>query len=691
MELDDFREDLIQTVKSAAAVDGGFTVAAFVEEAARRLAEAEEIADFQPGFAKGTGSRRRSFRVDGYCEDDLDGSMSLLVADFRGNDQVESITLTDASALFGQLSTFIEDSIVGKLHPTLEESSPGFSLSLRIYEKGTAITKFRLYLVTDAQTSSRIKELKEDAVAGIPTIYSIWDISRFLRLHDSKTGKEDIEVDFTSYIKKGVPCLNAHVDATEHRSYLCVLPGALLADVYERYGSRLLEQNVRSFLSARGQVNKGIRNTILKESAMFFAYNNGITATAIDITVEEDNHGRMMLKLARNLQIVNGGQTTASLLNARKKDKADLKKIFVQMKLSVVPPEKAEDIIPRISRYANSQNKVTEADFFANHPFHWRMEEISRRIYAPAVGGVQHETRWFYERARGQYVNEAAKGTAAQQKRFGKLNPKDHVITKTDLAKFENSWRCLPHKVSLGAQKNFREFADHIGKDWELREPTFNEIYYKKAVVKAIIFRETERIVSEQPWYDGGYRAQIVTYTVAKLSTMIAEKGMRLDFSAVWSAQELDKPLVKQITTITRAVNGVITSPEAGFQNVTEWSKKELCWKRVEELNLALTAEVSKLLVSQAADAAAMVRGKKLQVIDNGIEAQSQVVELGAEFWKKVKEWTDAHCHLTDSENTLLRVACRIPEAIPDDKQSRKLLELRKTVEDDGCPDYEQQ
>ena len=127
--------------------------------------------------------------------------------------------------------------------------------------------------------------------------------------------------------------------------------------------------------------------------------------------------------------------------------------IFVQMKLSVIDSEQSEVVVPRISEYANTQNRVNAADFFSNHPFHIRMEEFSRRIWAPAQQGAQRETKWFYERARGQYADAQSKLTPGEQKRFKAEYPKPQMFTKTDLAKFENVWDDHPKWVNLAARR----------------------------------------------------------------------------------------------------------------------------------------------------------------------------------------------------------------------------------------------
>jgi len=688
MELDQFRKDLIETVKAIAASESTFTESAFIEHTARLLADAEEVADFEPCYYRGTGSRNRAIRVDGYCEDDIDGTLSLVLADFRGTDEGPSLTATEATAHFSKLRTFFEDSIAGKLHSSIEESAPGYALSSLIHSRGDSISKLSLILVTDALLSSRIKNLPADRISGIHTEFHIWDIARFHRVHESKLGREEIEVDFTEFHSDGLPCLIAHIDSDQYRSFLCVLPGTVLADIYEKYGSRLLEQNVRSFLTVRGGVNKGIRNTILNEPGMFFAYNNGITTTAVDVTASEDASGRLRIIGAKHLQIVNGGQTTASLALAKKKDKAKLDNIFVQMKLSVIEPERAPKIIPNISRFANSQNKVSDADFFANHQFHWRMEEISRRIWAPAVGGAQHETKWFYERARGQYLNEQTLLTPSERQRFLRQHPRDQVMTKTDIAKFDNSWRLLPHKVSLGAQKNFREFADYIGKEWDKKNEVFNEEYFRRLIAKAIIFRHTERIVSRQDWYQGGWRAQTVTYTIARFSHLIDQegRGRTTDLRAIWNRQGLSSQMEGQLEGIAREVYQVISTPDSGFQNIGEWCKKESCWKRVQEINVRLAKGMFAELVMHEEEKAILSEARTRQKVDNSINAQAAVINFGQEYWQGLTEWARSNSVVTAEDEKLLRIACNIPRKIPNSRQGELLLMLKERFEKDGFP-----
>ncbi len=687
MDLSEFRKDFHEQVGVWASADMNFRHSAFVEYAAHLLEEAEEVCDFQSCYYRGTGSRNRQLAVDGYAFDDADGSVRLFVAEPSGNSQPEIPTLTQTQAknLFARLQGFFEDSAGGRLARILEESTPEHALASSLEEHLSAIPRLRFYLITDAVLSSRVMAWPEANVAGIPVEYNIWDISRFYRVSTSQTGKDELLVDFTSMVQDGIPCLKASVDVEQYRAYLCIIPGIVLADIYDFYGSRLLEGNVRSFLSAKGRINKGIRNTILNEPEMFFAFNNGIAATCSEAEIELSANGLRLLK-AKDLQIVNGGQTSASLAAARRRDRARLGDTMVPMKLSIVSPDISGQIIPLISRYANMQNKVSDADFFSNHEFHRRIEQISRRLWAPAKGGSQHETHWFYERARGQYQNAYAVLPPAERKRFQIMNPREQVITKTDLAKFENAWDQLPHTVSYGAQKNFLTFATSVSKEWEKDSSQFSEEYFRRMVAKAILFRKTEKLVSCQPWYQGGYRAQIVAHTISKIANLVQTrgKGRKLDFRSIWQRQGLSAALEEQIILTSAKVLEVLVTPPAGLQNVTEWSKKELCWNRVEAIPVALLPSFLSELVDPEEDRIIRLEGHSQQEVDSGIEAQAAVVQLGGGFWGKLRSWGMAQKLLTPEEQRLSLLAARIPIKLPTDWQSTRLLQIKKRLELEG-------
>jgi hypothetical protein len=405
MTLDEFRDELVQSVRARAVADANFELSAFLDVAVDTLVDAGEIADFEPCHFRGTGQRKRSLAVDGYAIDGADDSFRFVVADWTGHEELRTLTQSDAKSLLGRVRAFVEEARSGNLTEHVDIATEVYGLARAIQQARNSVSRYRIYLVTDARLSERVKDWPEGEIDGAPVEFHIWDVGRMHRVAESATGRDELEVDFTKHHRGGIPCLAAGVESDDYRAFLCVMPGQVLGDLYNEYGSRLLEGNVRSFLSAKGKVNKGIRKTLLEEPRMFFAYNNGIAATATEAVVKQATGG-LRLVSTTDLQIVNGGQTTASLAAAIAE--SSIEGVFVQMKLAVVPADRSGEVIPRIAKYANSQNKVSEADFFSNHEFHRRMEQLSRGERAPAVGGAQYETRWFYERARSLLKNSSS-------------------------------------------------------------------------------------------------------------------------------------------------------------------------------------------------------------------------------------------------------------------------------------------
>lgn len=679
MDAEEFRHDFLQRANVRASADSQFAATSFFELCAEFLIEAEEISSYESIPYRGKWTRGRLIQIEGLSWSENDGLLTVFVSDFRYG-KPGSLTQTDVNATFQKATGFVEAAVTGELHPKLEPSSPGFTASEMIYTLRNRISRFRIYLLSDALLSDRVTDYEAEPVAGIPAEYHIWDIGRFHRVESSQYGREDIRIDLMALFGRGIPCLSASHEKVPYKSYLCVVPGEMLTQIYEHYGERLLEQNVRTFLQVRSDVNKGLRATLLGEPAMFFAYNNGITTTAVSVETRAVEAGGIELVTLTNLQIVNGGQTTASMFWAKKRDKADLSKVFVQMKLSVIEGADTADMVARISQYANSQNKVSAADFFSNHPYHLRIEELSRRIWAPAVEGAQHETHWFYERARGQFLNAQAPLTPAQRRRYLQENPRSQMFTKTDLAKFENCWLQRPNVVSQGAQKNFASFAKEIEARWLQSDAEFSERYFKDLVSRAILFRTTEKLVSDQSWYDGGYRANIVTYTIAKLSHSLQAQKKELNWQQIWNRQVLSDSLKASIAQIAHDVWGVLSQPEAGRVNISEWAKVELCWQRVMDLDNVKLAPIKSDVIGT--DRAAELRrdAAEVQDIDSGIAAQTKVLKLGQEHWKRLLKWNESSRELTPQECEIVMFATG-RSRLPSEKQSKWLLSILEKAE----------
>lgn len=691
--LDELRQIIARRATAMHLVD----TMAFVSEVAERLEEDPVFGEYVQAEYAGNGSRNRQLKVHGFTElDESDGTIGLVIGRWQESAMPETLTTAEVGKLSGMLENFVLEALESGLSLRITESNPAYELATQLQNLGKKISRIRLHIFTNQSLSQKFKEEVFREVAGIPVERHIWDLQRLKAMYQSSRERESVEISLSDFGANGIPCIEA-ARTEELRSYLCVIDATLLADLFERYGSRLLEGNVRSFLGMKGAVNKGIRSTIQDSPSLFFAYNNGIAATAASVTVENVN-GRHMLTELVDFQIVNGGQTTASILNARKKDRLSLAGVTVQMKLTEVNRDDAHDLIPKIAQYANTQNKVAIADFFANHPFHRKIEEISRRLLVPARAGIRVQSKWFYERSRGQFQNERLYLTKAKKEAFDLEYPPNQVINKTELAKYDSTWRERPEWVSLGAQKNFTKFAGQFsGKSpdvteseyWNTISPNYGEAYYQQIVAVAILWKRTEEIVSagRGTWYEGDYRPQIVAYSLSLLFHSMRRAGNEFDLSKVWSKQGLDTPLENCIRNLAIEVQKSILNPPQGTTNVGEWSKKEDCWKKIMQISIRCTEQLAEWCISKEDYKRFKADGKKLGEQDDGIAVQKAVLDLTSKgYWAALLKWPAIDKLLLPEEKKLVIKASTVHGfmKINIEKDWRKLLQIKHRCEDEG-------
>jgi hypothetical protein len=595
MDAQEFKKDFLEDVKINASVTGDGSCASFVSAFANYLQEAEFLPDFTPSYFEGTGKHNKKLRVDGYAYDEFDKTINLVIADYDGSESDKKLCRREIKQLYNRVLNFIQEARSTGLQSNVEMSRPCWDLVDLIKENNIEVRKYRILLFSNSSISNNFVNLESVEIDNIPSECQIWSIERLFNICASNSGRHTIQINFKDYNPNGIPCLNASETITkDFKSYLCIIPGAVLADIYDKYGSLLLEGNVRSFLSTKVAVNKNIRTTIIASPERFFAYNNGISATAMNVSIESNPQGQQLISVS-DFQIINGGQTTASLSNTRHKDKHDLSGIFVQMKLTVIekiPEEETTKIIQDISRSSNSQNKVSDADFFSTHPFHIWMERCSQQLYARAIEGSQFDTKWFYERARGQYLQKQMHLTRAEKKKFLLQNPKNQLVTKTDLAKVRNTWAGYPHMVSRGAQTNFTYFADKTTKEWNTHKEIFQQgnRYFQESVALILMFKFMERMIPYQSWYLQGYRANIITYTISLLHELIKSKykAQDLDLAIIWTRQTVPNTIQQVLIELSEKVYVKLTDSSRSVENVTQWCKREDCWLSVKNISYNL-------------------------------------------------------------------------------------------------------
>ena len=620
-----FAESVREDVLAMAEADGQDTMLSglFTQVAFDLLSEAGYVEDPQVCY-----HRTRGMEVSGYSVDEEEGRMDLFLCIHTNTTPPDTVTRQQVEVAFRRLRSFLEWSLAGR-YVELEEAASAFDMAAHIHASKGGLSKVRLCVITDGRTTvDRIP--REEPLGDIVVERSLWDIVQLHRLATSGRQREAISIDLIGRYGTPLPCLQADDAREGYRAFLLLIPGDLLRGIYADFGARLLETNVRSFLQARGKVNRGIRDTIAREPERFLAYNNGITLTAETVELNQTGRGISISKLG-GLQIVNGGQTTASLL-ATNRGRADLSRVYVAAKLiEIEPGEVHDELVRNVSRYANSQNRVSDVDFSANDPFHIQIEELSRTTWAPSVGGVQRQTRWFYERARGQYQDaRASETTPARRRAFVLEHPTRQRFTKTDLAKFENTWDQLPHIVSRGAQKNFSDYMIRLG---ERNREVVDRTHFERLVAKAILFQTAERVVQRENY--GGYRANIVTYTLALLFNATSQ---RLDLERIWKEQTLTENLQGVIAELSRDVHRIITNPPTA-RNITEWCKTENCWEAVR--NSASRAPAERLS-DELLDAAATRKEQRRAVTAipaDDVENFKRVVGVSPEGWEMLATW----------------------------------------------------
>ena len=680
-DLIEYHRELLADIQGDADAMGLMTVEAFFEKTGEILADAGELVTADRCYYE--APLAKPVRVDGYGGDprEAEGVLSLIICDFTLGDEPQTLIAEDIKKLLRRLVEFVVLARKREFRDSLEETGAGYGLADLIATTWKDIVKIKLVLITNRINRSKVDALPVGTIGEVPVTYNVWDLQRLQRYVLSGQTREEMVIDFKEKFGGSVPVLKASFPGAPFESYLAVLPGPQLAELYERWDARLLEANVRSFLQARGKVNQGLRDSIRNTPEMFFSYNNGLTATAEEVVMEETPEGLRMAS-ARNLQIVNGGQTTASVHAARKLDQ--LQDVFVQMKLTIVPPNKSEEIVPKISEFANSQNKVNAADFFANHPFHVQIEQFSRNVLAPAGSEQYRETKWFYERARGQFPDARAKVTGADRKKFDAEYPRNQYFTKTDLAKFENSWRGKPEIVSCGAQKNFSAFARAVGEEWTKDAGRFDEIWYRRLIAKAIIFRTLEAMVPQQEWYKGGYRANIVTYAIAKVANDAEERRQVVDLDAVWRGQAVTSSLSKALLVAAAAANEVITHPPDGIRNMSEWAKKQGCWGRLKGRQLEYADSFDAALMDPDEAKSVVRSARQSEKLSSGVEAQKEVFATGAFYWAALVAFGQARRALPPKDLGILQTCAAIPSKIPTERQCAVALAVRDRLVEAG-------
>ena len=690
---DEYKKEYLEDVRINAQIDGVTPDEYFFADALDKLSAMGEITDPESRPIQKRCRNNKIMTFDAYAFDATDKSFVLITNDFKDVADA-TLTRTDLDTIRTRMLNFIQEAFDEKLQEyfdlTDEMLLVGRNIARRMkkdyvdLDNDDSIDKIKLYIVTNKVLSDKITSLKCEDFLNKRVELNVWSIKRFYDLYQSGKDREPILIETDKYGIKGIPCIKAEMSGNlDYDAYLAIVPGYFLHSIYYDHGSRLLEGNVRAFLSNRGKINKGIRETIRKEPTKFFAYNNGIACTAAKITLSDD---KRFITSMEDLQIINGGQTTASLTSAVIKDKLPLDNIFVPMKLTVVKNDDYDMMIQNISRYANSQNSVKNSDFFSNHPFHRVFEALSKKIPAPVSGDNVNNTFWYYERSRGKYDQEQFKITRKSEKEaFARRYPKSQLIKKEDLAKFFTCAELLrPDVVSKGGEKCMSFFAEYIDSQYQKTPEYFNDEFFKLAICYAILFKATDKIVKNSSWYiSASYiKPFIVPYTISKIIVNLP-KGYCLDYDLMWRKQTLYPSLSCQIEKVAHATNEFIRN---SVGSAREYCSKEETWKRYKDVPLSLDPQfVNDLISKEVMDE--RIQGEiKEKKLEKDVNWLVEIYNLGNSYWTDLlKEGMKRH-NLSPMEIDLLNLAIAFTagKKVPSEKQAKLIWKIRNKLDQAG-------
>lgn len=700
MTVDEFREHFIDELRFNADHEGTDAGTQFVNKTLENLEEIGDMDDPMPISIEIKGRRKRLMAFDAYAYDNADSALCLVASDFTNSKEAtEALTNSRINDLVAHMQNFIDESVNGNMNEFCDDSDVAINLAKEFRKKigksmiETEILRFKFFIISDKLLSKQVKNVSREDFLGRPVELNVWTLERLFQSFQSNTS-EIIEFDTSDFGCDGIQYLKANLgDGVSYDAYMGIVPGRFLADIYLKYGSKLLQGNVRAFLSVRGKVNKGIRNTIITGPENFFTYNNGIAVVARSVGFSEDCSKIVHF---RDPQIINGGQTTASLANAiiKKEGKNGMDNLYVPMKLTVlnIEDEMSEEQIEQynsitrtISECANSQNAVSAADFFSYHPFHILMEKLSRKVMAPPVNGKPYQTIWFYERSRGKWEQEQMKLTVSQRNSFRERYPKNQVVKKEKLAKCLNTIYMNPNQVCQSSAINFSRFAEVINKMYDEQRDDINEEFFKKCIDSVIIFDTLDTMISKASWYPkGGNKAQITPYTIAKLMSILP-KNADLDWRTIWQKQTLYPELAEELMRLAYVTHNFLMK-EAGGGLVRTISRTQKVWDNYKMCKFDLSSRFISSLISKDETGQVENVAKRAHRFNSDTDNSVEVFNLGVDYWMKVYNELSQTDYLSYGDcNFIKGIADYMKNAnSPSPKQCVKLMKVIAKAENKG-------
>lgn len=488
-----------------------------------------------------------------------------------------------------------------------------------IKEVRNNIQRVRLYFLTNGivDPSPILNFSEENEYEHIFMEYSTWDLSRVYRMNAINSGSEAIEIDFRLNYNTKIQCLRVEDENPKVDAYFAIMPGSILAKIYEQYKQTLLEGNVHLFLQKTNKVNRQICKTIKERPEMFFSFNNGISATAKHVEFGSGgSKAAPYITKITDLQIVNGGQTTASIASMQE---CDLSRVFVPMKISVIKDEQDySEIVKEISTSANSQTAIKRSDFLSGDEFLKDLERVSRTETEPTT-----QTRWYFERKRGQYRNEVSNLFGYDKTIFNSTYPKAQVLGKADVAKYALLWDMRPYQACKSKEIVAVTYFSGLREDTEVK---IDGKYYRNIVSLYLLYSYVNNYVKESfRNLFGTYSNRITNYIISSIA-YLTNKEFNLDY--IWKNKKVKSGLKSVIKQLATLINDHLF---ADFK--PQYPKEEICWTELKvKLDALKDIKIQLLTFSEKAS-------ETISEIEEKDELIEQVFSIPAPLWSAIAEW----------------------------------------------------
>ena len=646
---------------------GGNPIQAFTKMILEEMSEKANLDTYEECYYEIPGENGRILgQINGYGITENEETDTITVSlfytfyesNFEGN--VQNVTLEKYSNALQRMYFFYKSALKGDML-NVEPSNPVKHICDILYSQRNRITSIRFCVISNCKIPNT--KIRKERKSDVLFKYIVWDInSLYINLH-STLDHEPIDIRFDDDCNYEIPFIETHQTDYNYKCLLLILPGQFLYDLYEEYGTDLMQNNVRYFLGFKkaknpNDPNGGMLATLKDKPYMFLAYNNGLTATAQDVECKYSGNNIGSITNIRDFQIINGGQTTAAIYKAKNlHSDIDLSNVYVQVKL-IVLTDNNETELPLITKYSNSQNPVKAADFSVNNSFNMQMQSLSRTIYAPDKNGNNELTIWFYERMRGQYENEMK---LKDKKYIDKVYPKNQVFKKELLAKVRQAWDEMPYTVVEGDAKNYKSFNPKVEKfipDRVYYEDTIALIILYNTLYKSQVFKDLHQA-----------RSPILAYTISYLAYVTNHE---LSLFKIWESQQISSNLLLLCEAIATSIFELLDSLRPGTSTLRDFAKKPDTWERIKThtMNISLSS-IQSCLKEKDED----FQRKHNDEIT--IEDYELMVSQGSKFWDGISSYNNS---LAKNEKLFTEKECDFANMVYSSIVYNKILDDEKII-----------